>query len=107
MSWDRNQIKVVTQYLKDIFENIKNLFNRSHSTNGVYFLTGTSASNTGSYYAFVAVTDTVVNKISYIDVTKQKGDISTMTFPAGMYVSIPGYFSTITLTSGSVILLIN
>ena len=108
MSLDRVWGKIVVQYLKDSFDSIKGLFNKSHAVNGVYFLSGTSISTEGNYYGFVVTGEsTVIDSINYINPTKQRGDITTITLPQGLYVSIPGNFRTITLTSGNMILLSN
>ena len=80
---------------------------KAHAQDGICFVTNTSAAPTAQYYAFVVLADAVVASITYVDSSKQTGNaITTVTaFPAGMYISIPGLFTTLTLTSGQVMLL--
>ena len=78
---------------------------KSHSEDGVYFLVDTNAAPAGFYYGFIVLADAVVAAITHIDATGN-GNVTTVTsFPAGMYISQPGGFSTMTLTSGEVMLL--
>jgi hypothetical protein len=78
---------------------------KAHAEDGVYFLVDTNAAPTSSYYGFYVLADAVVSAITHIDSTKN-GDITIVTsIPAGAYISQPGGFSTITLTSGEVMLL--
>lgn len=82
------------------------LLYKAHSEDGVHFLTGTSAAPSNDYYGFIVLADAAVSAITYIDSTKQTGDITSVTsFPTGMYISIPGGFSTLTLAYGQLILL--
>ena len=82
------------------------LFYKAHAEDGVHFLTDTNAAPTADYYGFLVLADAVVASITYIDSTKQTGDITSVTtFSTGSYISIPGGFSTITLTSGELMLL--
>ena len=78
---------------------------KGHASDGVYFVTDTSAAPTAKYYGFVVIEDAVVNTITHVNVNKQKGTITGITFPAGMYVPLPGLITTLTLTSGKVMLL--
>lgn len=100
-------------YLKDVNSSIKSstrsagddLQYKQHAQDGVHFLVSTNAAPTGYYYGFVVIADAVVASITHINSAKN-GDVTTVTsFPAGMYVSQPGGFSTITLTSGEIMLL--
>jgi len=73
---------------------------------GCKVLTGTSA-NTGGFQAFVINADAVVSAVlnkSGNDVTSDLG-LTSVTLTKGMLISMPkgDYFSSITLTSGSVI----
>lgn len=79
---------------------------KDHAEDGVHFLSGTGAAPTDKYYGFIVTGDTtVISSISYIDSSKQSGDITLITLVQGIYYPIPGLFSTITLTSGDLILL--
>lgn len=79
---------------------------KSFAEDGVHFLTDTNAAPTGAYYGFLVLTDAVISSITYIDPNKQSGDITDVSsFATGMFISIPGGFSTITLTSGELQLL--
>ena len=76
---------------------------KSHSEDGVHFLTDANPAPTGNYYGFYVIADTVVASITYIDSSKQTGDLTAVTsFLAGAYITLPGLFSTITLTSGEI-----
>ena len=78
---------------------------KTHANDGVIFLTDTSAAPTGNYYGFVVLADAVVSSITHTDSSKN-GDATTVTtFPAGVYVSQPGGFTTLTLSSGEIMLL--
>ena len=79
---------------------------KAHSEDGVHFLSGTSAAPDGKYYGFLNTGDsTVIDSITYIDSTKQSGDITAITMVQGGYYPVPGGFSTITLSGGDMILL--
>lgn len=104
-SLDRGTIRIILDYFKSIVFNIQQFFKKSFSEEGVYFLTDTSAADTGDYYGFLVLTDTVVASISPIDSAKLEGDITAITLSTGTFISIPGRFSTITLTSGNIMLL--
>jgi len=79
---------------------------KSFAEDGVHFLTGTSAAPSGHYYGFYVLADAVVSGITYLDESKNSSDITGVTsFPAGVFIPIGGGFSTITLTSGEVMLL--
>jgi hypothetical protein len=73
---------------------------------GCKVLSGTSA-NTGGFQAFVINADAVVSAVldkSGNDITSALG-LTSITITKGMLISMPkgDYFSSITLTSGSVI----
>jgi hypothetical protein len=72
----------------------------------IHVLTGTSAATAGSYTGFFVLEDAVISDITLTDDTKITGtnDFSGITLIAGLFIEIPGGFSTITLTSGSMIL---
>jgi hypothetical protein len=94
--------------LTSVNRNAADEFNyKAHAQDGVCIVTNTSAAPAAQYYAFVVIADAVVSSISYIDSSKQTGNAITTvtTFPAGFYMSIPGLFTTLTLTSGQVLLL--
>lgn len=80
---------------------------KAHAEDGICFVTGTSAAPTSLYYGFIVIADAVIASITYVDSSKQTGDAITAvtSFPAGWYQSIPGLFTTLTLTSGQVELL--
>lgn len=78
---------------------------KAHAEDGIHFLTDTNAAPSGYYYGFLVLAEAVVASITYVDPNKQTGDITSVTaFPTGSYISIPGGFSTITLTSGELML---
>ena len=104
MELDRVWGKVIIDYLKNSLTNTKNLFNKSFSEGGVHFLSGTNAAPTSIYYGFLVITETVIASITPIDSVKLSGTPTTPTYPAGLFISIPGKFSTITLTSGNIML---
>ena len=77
---------------------------KNHSEDGVVFVTDTSAAASSYYYGFVVLADAVVASITHVDSSKN-GDVTTVTsIPAGVYISQPGGFTTLTLTSGEVML---
>lgn len=79
---------------------------KDHAEDGVHFLSDTNPAPTGSYYGFIVTGDTtVIASITYIDSSKQTGTLTNITLSQGLYIPIPGLFSTITLTSGDMILL--
>lgn len=78
---------------------------KAHSEDGVIFVVDTNPAPTGYYYGFVVLADAVIDSITPIDSSKN-GDVTTVTaFPAGLYISQPGGFTTLTLLSGQVMLL--
>lgn len=78
---------------------------KAHAEDGIHFLTNTSPAPTGAYYGFVVTGEnTVISSISYINPTKQSGDITAITLLQGVYYPIPGLFSTITIDSGDMML---
>jgi len=78
---------------------------KDHSEDGVVFVTDTNAAASSYYYGFVVLADAVVASITHIDSSKN-GDVTTVTsFPKGMYITQPGGFTTLTLTSGEIMLL--
>lgn len=77
---------------------------KGFAEDGVYFLTGTSAAPTGNYYGFLVLANAVVASVTHTDSTKN-GDVTAVTsIPAGVFISQPGGFTTMTLTSGEVML---
>ena len=80
---------------------------KAHAQDGICIVTNTNAAPTAQYYAFVVLADAVIASITYVDSTKQTGSAitSVTSFPAGFYIPIPGLFTTITLTSGQIMLL--
>ena len=78
---------------------------KNHSEDGVVFVTDTSAAASSYYYGFIVLADAVVASITHVDSSKN-GDVTTVTsIPAGIYISQPGGFTTLTLTSGEIMLL--
>lgn len=97
---NRMQITAISEIAAD------KINSKDHGGNGVYFLSGTDAAPEDRYYGFIVTGEnTVISTINYIDESKQSGDITQIGMNIGMYYPIPGLFSTITLTSGNVILL--
>lgn len=79
---------------------------KMHSEDGIHFLAGTDPAPNEVYYGFINTgSDTAIANITYINSSKQTGLITDISLPQGIYVSIPGLFSTITLLSGNMILL--
>lgn len=78
---------------------------KAHSEDGVVFVVNTNAAPTSYYYGFLVLADAVIDSITHVDSSKN-GDVTTVTsFSAGLYISQPGGFTTLTLTSGEVMLL--
>lgn len=77
---------------------------KTHAEDGVHFLSGTDPATAGIYYGLVVTEEASITSITYIDANLQTGDITTMTFPAGIYIPIAGGFSTITLSAGAAML---
>jgi len=75
---------------------------KSHAQDGVHFLLDTNPAPTAKYSGFVVLTDTVITSITEQTLGSITGDITAVTFTAGYY---PLSFSTITLTSGSLMLI--
>lgn len=84
---------------------------KEHSFDGVHFLSGTSAAPSGKYYGFIVTGDpTEISSITYYKNStnndgKVSGDITSITLVQGGYYPIPGGFTTITLSTGDMILL--
>lgn len=78
--------------------------NRLTSGDSVYFLTTTDAAPANKYFAFIPDGDAVISSISYINAGRISGDITALTLIAGLKYYIPGGFSTITLSAGTMIL---
>jgi len=98
----------VNARLTSVNRNAADEFNyKAQAQDGICFVTDTDAAPVAQYYGFIVLAEAAITSITYIDSGKQTGDaITTVTaFPAGMYVSIPGLFTTLTLASGEVMLL--
>lgn len=75
---------------------------------GYYVLSGTSAATVGVYSGFYVVgADTVITSITGIDVTLIKGDndFSELTLQEGIFIPVPGNFTTMTLSAGGALLI--
>ena len=70
----------------------------------IHFLTDTEAAPIGNYFAFIPDNSAVISSITYLDNTKVSGTITSLTLIAGLKYYIPGGFSTITLSAGTMIL---
>lgn len=73
------------------------------SLKGQVVLTGTAAAPTANYYAVHVIADAVISAVTYVtgyDITGDWTDLDTI--PAGAVLA--GRFTTLTLTSGKVIL---
>ena len=77
-------------------------FHKAHAEDGVHFLTDTNAAPTGKYKGFVVIADATIASITYDPTFNATGDITAINFYSGYY---PIRFSTITLTSGSLMLI--
>lgn len=84
---------------------------KAHAEDGIHLLSDTAAAPSANYYGFIVTSsDVVISSITYnpgvegLYVTGDT-DFSAMILPQGLYVPIKGGFSTLTLGSGSVILL--
>ena len=86
---------------------IGTLKNKQFPNVGIHVLTGTSAAPTGTYTGFLVLEDVTISTITLIDSDKVTGDndFSEVSIPSGMFIEIPGGFSTITLSAGSMILI--
>lgn len=76
----------------------------------IYILAGTGAATTGTYLGFYAIeADTAISSISGIDTDLVKGDndFSEVTFQPGTFVRVPGGFTTMTLSAGAMVLVID
>jgi len=79
---------------------------KAHAEDGIHFLSGTVAAPDNVYYGFVVTGEgTVIDSITYINTSLITGDIADITMVQGLYYTIPGNFSSITLTSGDMMLL--
>jgi len=77
---------------------------KSFAEDGVLFVTDTNPATSGYYYGFLVLADAVVASITHVDSTKN-GDVTSVTsIPAGSFISQPGGFTTLTLTSGEIML---
>ena len=77
---------------------------KGFAEDGVHFLVDTNPAPSGFYYGFLVLADAVVASITSIDSVKN-GDVTSVTsIPAGTFISQPGGFTTITLTSGEIML---
>lgn len=77
---------------------------KSFAEDGVHFLTDTNAAPSGYYYGFLVLADAVVASITHVDSSKNSDVTSVTSFLAGTFISQPGGFTTMTLTSGEVML---
>jgi hypothetical protein len=98
----------VNARLTSVNRNAADEFNyKAHAQDGICILTDTDPAPVAQYYGIKVLAEAVVASITYVDSSKQTGDaITTVTaLPVGMYIPIPGLFTTLTLTSGEVLLL--
>ena len=81
---------------------------KAHAEDGICIVTDTNPAPEGYYYGFIVMSDAVLSSITLIDSSKiTGGDLTDITtFYTGFYQSVPGGFTTLTLTSGEVELLI-
>lgn len=99
MSGNTEKQSVLRDYIDD--QNYK-----AHAESGVHYLTDTNPAPEGIYYGFIVHDEaTIISSITYINGDKQTGDITGLVLIPGMYMSIPGLFSTMTISAGSVQLL--
>ena len=76
----------------------------------IYILAGTGAAATDTYLGFYAIeVDTAIDSITGIDTDLVKGDndFSEVTFQPGTFVRVPGGFTTMTLSAGAMVLVID
>ena len=73
---------------------------------GIHILTGTSEATAGTYTGFLVLEDAVISAITLTDSAKVTGtnNFAGITLSVGTFSEIPGGFSTLTLTSGSMVL---
>jgi hypothetical protein len=74
---------------------------------GIHILTGTDAATAGTYTGFYVLEDATISAITLTDATKVTGtnDFDGITLYAGTFLEIPGGFSTVTLSAGSMVLI--
>jgi len=95
-------IAVIDSTVKNSIDTLRS---KQFAENGIHFLSGTDPAPDGIYSGFIVTgSSTVINSIDYIDDTKIGGNITDITLVQGMYYPIPGGFSTLTLSSGDMIL---
>jgi hypothetical protein len=73
---------------------------------GIHVLTGTSGAPAGTYTGFLILEEATISAITLTDSGKVTGtnDFAGITLSVGTFIEIPGGFSTLTLGSGSMIL---
>jgi len=73
---------------------------------GIHVLTGTGAATAGTYTGFLVLEEAVISSITLTDSNKVTGTntFAGITLSVGTFVEIPGGFSTLTLSAGSMIL---
>lgn len=93
--------------LQDIEANTESLKNKQFPNVGIHVLTGTDAAPAGTYTGFLVLEEATISAITLTDSDKVTGDndFSEVTFPACVFIEIPGGFSTVTLSAGSMILI--
>lgn len=75
--------------------------NRQFSDNGFTVVADTNALATGRYSGIQVLTDAVISSITFEPGYSGDTGIQTLTLPAGLYR--PMLFTTLTLTSGTII----
>lgn len=76
----------------------------------IYILAGVAVSDTDTYLGFYALeADTAITSITGVDTNLVKGDndFSEVTFQPGTFVRVPGGFTTMTLSAGAMVLVID
>ncbi len=106
VSTEVKQDSIISE-LQDIEANTESLKNKQFPNVGIHVLTGTDAAPAGTYTGFLVLEEATISAITLTDSDKVTGDndFSEVTFPAGVFIEIPGGFSTVTLSAGSMILI--
>jgi len=75
---------------------------------GYHVLSGTAAATVGTYSGFYVVgANTVITSITGVDTDLIKGDndFSALTLQDGIFIPVPGGFTTMTLSAGATLLI--
>ena len=91
---------IIAKKLNEIYkENTKD-----HGGNSMTIVADTNPVSAGNYYGILVLSDAVIASITYKTPSMISGTLTGITLFSGLYIPITAGLSTLTLTSGKVIL---